>query len=120
MDHISKHRDAWIDVMMAEELGIIESDESPIKNAVATFLSFAIFGFVPLAAHVVGQFVGFFDKNAFVTACLLTGLTLFALGAAKARITGRGWLRSGGEMLLVGGVAAAAAYGIGSLLSRLA
>ena len=117
---LSKHRDAWVDVMMAEELGIIESDESPIKNAVATFLSFALFGFVPLAAHVLGHIVRSVDTHAFVTACALTGLTLFALGTVKARVTGRNWLRSGAEMLLVGGIAAAAAYGIGSLFSGLA
>jgi len=53
-------------------------------------------------------------------ASVLTGLTLFALGAMKVRITERNWLYAGLEMLIVGGIAAAAAYGVGVALSQLA
>ncbi len=117
---IAKNQDAWIEIMMVEELGIIESDESPIKNAVATFLSFAVFGFVPLAAHVSALFIPALQTRAFGSACALTALTLFVLGALKVRVTERRWWLSGAEMLLVGGIAAAAAYGIGYALSGLA
>lgn len=75
---------------------------------------------MPLLAYVVAQFVTAFTGVTFELACFLTALTLFALGALKVRITGRNWFKSGLEMLLVGGVAAAAAYGIGVLLRGLA
>lgn len=117
---LSKHPDAWVDVMMVEELGIVEEQESPIKNALVTFFSFAIFGFVPLVAYVLARFVAFFAANTFVVACVLTGLTLFVLGAQKVRITDKNFLVSGLEMLILGGIAAAAAYGIGALLQGLA
>jgi VIT1/CCC1 family predicted Fe2+/Mn2+ transporter len=117
---LAKNRKAWVDVMMVEELGIVGSDESPLKNAVATFFSFAVFGFVPLLTYVVGTFLPFIQARSFVTASVLTGVTLFVLGALKTPLTGRSWLRSGLEMLLVGGAAAAAAYGIGFALSGLA
>ncbi len=55
----------------------------------------------------------------FLLSIALTGLTLFALGALKSRFTRRSWLAGGAEMLAVGGLAAAAAYGIGLGLSRL-
>ena len=116
---LSKNRKAWVDVMMVEELGIISSDESPMRNAVATFLSFAVFGFVPLVAFVLGAFIPFIQNSSFLFASILTGLTLFVLGALKTSITSRSWIRSGLEMLLVGGAAAAAAYGIGFLLSKI-
>jgi VIT1/CCC1 family predicted Fe2+/Mn2+ transporter len=58
--------------------------------------------------------------DSFPWACLLTALTLFALGAFKTRLTGRSWLGSGMEMLLVGGIAAVAAFGIGKALEGLA
>ena len=48
-----------------------------------------------------------------------TRATLFVLGAMKVRITGRHWAKSGLETLVVGGVAAAAAYGVGFVLSHL-
>lgn len=70
--------------MMVEDLGIVESDEPPLRNA------------------------------------LLTTATLSTLGALKVKSTNRNWLVSGLEMMLVGGLAAAAAYGIGVLLSGLA
>lgn len=117
---ISKYKQAWIDIMMVEELGILESEESPLGNAVATFFSFAIFGFIPLAAHVLSLFIPAIRANAFWIACVLTGLTLFTLGALKVRITERLWFTSGLEMFIVGGLAALAAYGVGALLSGLA
>ena len=116
---LSKNREAWVDVMMVEELGIISSDESPLKNALATFFSFAVFGFVPLLTYVLGTFITAFKDNSFLFAAILTGLTLFVLGALKTALTSRSWIRSGIEMLIVGGAAAAAAYGIGYVLSRI-
>jgi VIT1/CCC1 family predicted Fe2+/Mn2+ transporter len=53
-------------------------------------------------------------------AAVLTGVTLFLLGALKVRITEKNWLKSGIEMLVVGGIAAVAAYLIGLFLSGLA
>jgi len=120
VDIVSRHREAWIDIMMVEELGILESDESPLANAVATFLAFGVFGFVPLVAHVSALFIPGLEPYAFATASVLTGCTLFALGALKVYVTGRNWFRSGIEMLLVGGGAALAAYLVGYLLSGLA
>ena len=46
----------------------------------------------------------------------LSGLALFALCAAKVLVTERNVWRSGLEMLLVGGLAAGVAYGVGALL----
>ncbi len=116
---ISKHHAAWVDIMMVEELGIITSDESPFRNALATFLSFAAFGFVPLLTYVLGTFIPVIQSASFLFAGTLTGATLFVLGALKTLLTNRSWLRSGIEMLVVGGAAAAAAYGIGALISRI-
>ncbi len=117
---MSRHKETWIEVMMVEELGIVASGESPIKNAVVTFFSFAIFGLVPLAAFIAVLLVPLVKFDAFTVAGLLTAITLFALGAIKVRITGKNWFKSGLETLLVGGLAAAAAYAVGRLLGGLA
>lgn len=116
----ARHKKAWIDVMMLEELGIVGDDESPLRNAVVTFLSFGLFGFVPLLAYVLVRLAPALPINTFATASVATAVTLFGLGALKVKITGRRWLVSGLEMLLMGGLTAAAAYGVGMLLGGLA
>ncbi len=113
---LSKHKNAWVDVMMKEELGIMEDGESPAKNAIVTFVSFALFGFIPLLTYVLAGFVPGLVPYAFLTACILTGGTLFLLGALKSKVVDTKWYRSGIEMLLVGGIAAVAAYIVGVLL----
>lgn len=121
VDILSKYEEAWIDIMMAEELGILQQeDESPIKNGIVTFLSFIFFGFIPISAFVFANNIQFVQNNTFAVASILTGVTLFILGALKVRITDRNWFLSGLEMLIVGGIAAASAYGIGVLFSGLA
>ncbi len=119
VDIISKNKKAWVDIMMVEELGILETDESPLKNALVTFFSFALFGFLPLVAYLLSIAFDSVRNNQFFVAGVLTGLTLFALGALKVRITERNWFISGLEMLMVGGIAATAAYLIGYFLSGL-
>jgi VIT1/CCC1 family predicted Fe2+/Mn2+ transporter len=119
-DILSKKREAWVSIMMVEELGIVESDESPLRNALVTFVSFVVFGFVPLLTYVLAGFFPVLKSSSFPISTLLTAATLFTLGALKVKFTNRNWLLSGLEMMLVGGLAAAAAYGIGVLLSGLA
>ena len=120
VDIIAKDEKAWVDIMMIEELGILPDEDSPVKGAVATFVSFSVFGFLPILAYVLGLFIPGIEHLRFPMACFLTGATLFGLGAMKTRITGRSWFSSGLEMLLVGGVAAVAAYVVGALLGGLA
>ncbi|OEF99944.1 hypothetical protein BHF71_07035 [Vulcanibacillus modesticaldus] len=117
---ISKNKEAWVDIMMVEELGIIEDNESPVKNAIVTFLSFVIFGFIPLITYVISTFLPGLKDSAFIIASVLTGITLFILGALKVKFTAKNWLSSGIEMLIIGGIAAFAAYGIGYVLSAVA
>lgn len=117
---LSRNKETWISVMMAEELGIVEAEESPMKNAVVTFISFLIFGFIPLIAYVLSIFIAGMESLTFIIACILTAATLFILGALKVKITMKSWVKSGVEMLIVGGVAAIAAFLIGKVLSGLA
>lgn len=120
VDLIAKNKKTWVDIMMVEELGILQSNESPLKSAIITFFSFGIFGFIPLIAYIVSSSIPFIAQNTFVVASVLTGMTLFGLGAAKVKVTGKNWFISGLEMLIVGGIAASAAFLVGFLLSGLA
>lgn len=119
---LEKYPDVMVDTMMVEELGILENNESPLRNAIATLASFVFFGSFPLSVYLISEFslfegVGdFLERGALLIACLITGITLFSLGAVKAKVTGQNRFRSGFEMLVIGGIAAAVAYGIGAFL----
>ncbi|MCX7023158.1 MAG: VIT1/CCC1 transporter family protein [Spirochaetes bacterium] len=117
---VARNRKAWVDIMMVEELGIVPEDSSPLGSALATFFSFGAFGFLPLLAYVTALFVPALAGSQFPAAVTLTACTLFALGAFKTRLTGKNWIVSGLETLVVGGLAASAAYLVGALLGGLA
>ncbi len=120
VDIFERHKETWVEVMMVEELGIVGTDDSPVRNAVVTFLSFFSFGLVPLLAYVAARAVPSLQVSTFLAASVLTAATLFALGAIKVRITGKNWVKSGLETLAVGGLAAGAAFLVGRVLGGLA
>jgi vacuolar iron transporter family protein len=119
VEKMSKHTNVFVDTVMEEELGVSESKESPMRNAIVTFFSFLLFGIIPLTAYLIGL-IFHLQFNSFLVAVLLTGLTLFTLGAVKTKITGKNWLKSGLEMFIIGAIAAGASYLVGYLLHGLA
>ena len=119
VDALSKYEKPWVDIMMVEELGLIESPESPLKNALVTFGSFVFFGAIPVLIYAIARFIPFLAAHTFATACAVTAITLFALGTLKIYFTRENWYRAGLEMLLLGGLAAAAAYVVGIMLGGL-
>ncbi|NCN86324.1 hypothetical protein GW932_00680 [archaeon] len=116
---LSKNKKFWIDTMMHEELGLMHENESPKKNAIFTFISFLIFGFIPLLIYVLGSIFNFTINRGFLYASILSGSAMFLLGSVKTKITGKKWYKSGFETLLIGGIAATAAYFVGDILARI-
>eukprot|EP00698_Gefionella_okellyi_P004968 TRINITY_DN14580_c0_g1_i1.p1 TRINITY_DN14580_c0_g1~~TRINITY_DN14580_c0_g1_i1.p1 ORF type:complete len:292 (-),score=28.87 TRINITY_DN14580_c0_g1_i1:22-897(-) len=115
---LGKDRKILVDFMMVEELGILPEEEeaSAFKNGLVTFVSFVLFGIIPIAAYIIATVALGSDPRkwiAFMVACLFTGFALVLLGAWKARFTNQKWWQSSLSMLLLGGVAAGAAYGLG-------
>lgn len=117
VDVITSDKRLWVDTMMTEELGLVEDEgASPFKSALVTFLSFVIVGFMPLVAYVFSSFVQFFAQQPFLSACILTAITLFVVGAFRQIVTDVKWYIGGFEMLLVGGASAFVAYFVGFVL----
>ena len=98
----------------AEEIDRADRPEA-MKHGFATLVGFLLAGFVPLVIYLVP----IDDGSRFPAAVGLTLATLFAVGASRTIVTKAGLLRSGGEMLLVGALAAAVAYGVGALAASL-
>ncbi len=113
---VTSNKEVWIETMMRDELGIVEeTQEDPAKHGLATFTAFIAAGLIPL----VPFFLPIGGASPFAVSILLTGLTLFTVGALRSKITVVSWWRGGLEILLMGGLAAVAAYFIGDFLESL-
>ncbi len=88
------------------------TDHSPIKHGVITFISFVIFGFLPLLPYVLKI------EPEFINSAIVLAGSLFIIGSLRAILAKRNLLKGGIEMLLVGGVAAVVAYSVGFLLQK--
>jgi VIT1/CCC1 family predicted Fe2+/Mn2+ transporter len=94
-----------------EELGIDPDNlPSPWVASGASFVAFALGALVPIVPYLVTS------ANAFAVSAVLSGLTLFAVGAVVGTMTARSWLYTGLRQLLLGAGAAAVTYGVGSLV----
>lgn len=115
MSTLSKYKDIFIDLMVRDELGleVPSEDDNPWLDGFVTFMSFMVFGFVPLLAYIALSPLRLDGNELFVTACCLTAVTLFALGAIKSSLTSRHWFGSGFETFCIGGMVAAVSYLIG-------
>jgi VIT1/CCC1 family predicted Fe2+/Mn2+ transporter len=106
---VSADRDRWVDFMMRFELGLEKPDPRRAStSALVIALSYIVGGFVPLFPY-------FFATKASRALPWSVAVTLAALavfGYVKGRFTvDRPW-RSAAQTVLVGGLAAAAAFGI--------
>ena len=112
---ITANKQVWADEMMHHELGMIPQDvseESPFKNALATFIAFSIAGSLPLLPYI------FRINSGFLIATIMTGVALFVVGSLRSFLTRKHWIISGFEMLFVGAVAAGFAYFIGYFIEK--
>ncbi|MBI5734133.1 MAG: VIT1/CCC1 transporter family protein [Candidatus Kerfeldbacteria bacterium] len=113
---ITSNKKVWVDEMMVHELKIISAESGrPLKNALATFVSFVAAGLVPLLPYISGLT----GNLAFKWAIVATVVCLFTVGGLRTLITGIRWWLAGLEMLLIGTAAAAVAYAVGYLLGNL-
>ena len=107
---ITGDQERWVRTMLRDEYGLPASIRSAWRAAASTFLAFVVCGLVPLLPFALGM------DHAFVVASTATGVVFAAIGAAKSRWSSAPWWRSALETLLIGGGAAAVAYGIGAWL----
>jgi vacuolar iron transporter family protein len=84
-------------------------DKVPIQHGIVTFLAFLSVGIMPLIPYFFSA-----EQNIqFIASGILAGIMFFGVGAGRTLMTGGSFVKAGGEMLFVGGIAAAVAYFIG-------
>lgn len=114
---LKKNKNFWLDIMMREELNLsFNKKQVPWKEALATFVSFVVAGFVPIAPFL---FLNVDGVYLLMIAVIATASALFAVGSMRTLITGGRWFVSGIEMLIVGGIAATLAYAIGFFVRQI-
>ena len=116
---ITGRRKVWVDTMMREELGLIESKINPRDNAVNTFVGFNVIGIIPLAPFLFIYALGLnlFTGNTFLYSALATAASFFLIGGIRGKVVQKPVIRSGLNTLFIGGIAAVVSYGVGHLLS---
>ena len=120
VDIITADAKRWVDTMLTDELGLTLHGPSPLRAALVTMVAFVLVGLLPLLTFIYG-FLGESEiAHPYLWSSLITGLTFFAIGTAKARFVQQGWLRSGMETLLIGGAAAGLAFLVGAWLGGIA
>ena len=80
-----------------------------LEHGIVTFGAFMVAGVVPLLPYVFT----IFGPQQFLASSVLAGLMFFTVGASRVFITKGNFLKSGLEMLFIGGIAAFVAYGVG-------
>jgi VIT1/CCC1 family predicted Fe2+/Mn2+ transporter len=117
---ITSRRKVWVDTMMREELGLIEDDKKPLDASVNTFVGFNMIGFIPLLPFVILFVLGTEpNSEGFTYSVASTFVAFFFVGMIKGKIVKKSMIRSGIYTLIIGGVAALVAYGIGYSLNFL-
>lgn len=92
-----------------------EEEAHPARHGLATFAAFVGAGSLPLLPYALRVP----SVSVFAVSSLLTLGSLFAVGAARGSVTTGTWWRAGLEMLTLGVIVAAAAYGAGALVAAM-
>jgi vacuolar iron transporter family protein len=111
---ITSDQNRWVDFMMRFELGLETPDPGRASRSAGTIaVSYIVGGLVPLAPYILMKQV----LSALWVSVCVTLLALFVFGSIKGHYTGVMPVRSGAQTVLVGGLAAAAAFFIARLIS---
>jgi VIT1/CCC1 family predicted Fe2+/Mn2+ transporter len=112
---ITADQKKWVDFMMRFELGLERPDPARATRSAGTIaLSYIAGGLIPLAPYIA---IHHDLQRALILSVIVTLLALFIFGWIKGRFTGVKPLRGGIQTVLVGGLAAAAAFFIARLIS---
>ncbi|MEP6846078.1 MAG: VIT1/CCC1 transporter family protein, partial [Panacibacter sp.] len=111
-EEIAKDKKQWVDFMMKFELGLDKPDpKRATKSALNIGVSYAVGGIIPLSPY-------FFIKDsaeALQISVVATVICLFVFGYFKSKVTGVPVIAGALKVMLIGALAAGAAYGVASL-----
>ncbi len=111
---LAKDKTKWVNFMMRFELGLEEPHPSRARKSALTIgVSYFIGGLLPLAAYMLTQN----PHDGLMLSLALTTMCLFIFGYFKSKVTGQPPIYGAFKVTLIGLLAAAAAFGIATLIS---
>ncbi len=114
VESLSKNPKAWVDFMMRFELGLEEPDpKRALTSALTIAGAYVAGGFIPLSSYILIPTAA----TALIVSIVVTLIALFIFGYVKGKFTGAPPLRSAIQTVVIGGLAAAAAFAIARLIS---
>jgi len=114
VEALSRQTDSWVDFMMRFELGLEPPDPKRAITSAATIAgAYIVGGMIPLSPYIV---LG----NAFrglIVSAIVTLAALGIFGFIKGKYTGARALRSAFQTVVIGGLAASAAFLLAKLIA---
>ena len=111
-EEIATDKKQWVDFMMKFELGLETPDpQRAKKSALNIGLSYAVGGIIPLSPYFLIED----SREALKFSIVATLICLFVFGYFKSKITGVPVLAGALKVMLIGALAAAAAFGVALL-----
>jgi len=113
-EEMAQDKQKWVDFMMHYELGLEKPDPRRARNSALNIgLSYIVGGLVPLTPY----FFIATPVEGLKLSAIITVICLFVFGFFKARFTGQNPLAGGLRVMIIGSVAAAAAFFIARLFT---
>ena len=119
VDKITSNKDVWLKTMLTEELGLnLEILGSPLRGALVMFGAFLLGGVLPILPYFAVK-AGLISSGASIAISIgVSVVSSFVVGAIKARMAKKNWIKGGIEMAGLGTGIALVGYGIGSELGK--
>ena len=113
-DELEKDKYKWVDFMMKYELGLDKPDPNrATRSAVTIGISYIIGGIIPLSPY----FFIHDTQQALLFSCGITLLALFIFGYFKSKLTGQSPVSGGVKVVVIGALAAGAAFILARLIN---
>jgi len=113
-DEMAKDKDKWVDFMMRYELGLEKPEANrATQSAITIGISYIVGGIIPLSPY-------FFineSETALYYSCAITMVCLFVFGYFKSKVTGQPVFTGALKVLIIGALAASAAFLMAKLIN---
>lgn len=118
-DAFSMGASSYLSAVSEESIHEHKHTKRPVKKSVATFISFVAVGFIPLLPFVVAYFIPAFSARAVITSVVATMVAFAVIGYVSGLFLEKNPLVTATRNVLIGGAAAAIAFGVGHVLGNI-
>lgn len=113
-EELAKDKDKWVQFMMRFELGLEEPNPNRARNSAITIgASYVVGGLIPLLPY----FFTTTPSLGLKISAIITLVCLFIFGYFKSKVTGQPALSGAFKVMIIGALAAGAAFGVAKLFS---